>query len=257
MEDKKKRLEELKAKKEKEKVERIELTKKIREEAQARKAEEKERRRAEHDQRVEEARAIKESKAAERKARHTALANEQEKQTILKKQREVTIEFSDFVTIKSALTKELQKFGEIESFKRTLSGCEARFSDHDGAQAAISAGEVETTINLTVQMSEIKQHSIHFFPTESETLDTSYLKSVKKFFNDQCNKACPFPCAHVSVVTKRRGAVIVGFNNSETRNHIAAIASENWKVNGCPIGAIGNGFPPKNAYKKQKITEGN
>jgi len=253
MEDKKKRLEELKAKKEKEKVERIELTKKIREEAQARKAEEKERRRAEHDQRVEEARAIKESKAAERKARHTALANEQEKQTILKKQREVTIEFSDFETIKSALTKELQKFGKIESFKRTLSGCEARFSEHDGAQAAVSAGEVETTINLTVQASEIKQHSIHFFPFETVTIDASYLKSVKTFFNIKCKSLV----GNVSVVTKKRGAVIVGFNNSETRNRIAAAASEKWKVNGSPIGAIGNGFPPKNAHKKQKITEGN
>merc|ERR1712080_641534 len=96
--------------------------------------------------------------------RHALVASEQEAKTIERKQREVT------------------KYGEVENFRRTLSGCEARFTDTAGAQEAVAAGEIEATIQLSVQPAEIKQHSIHYTPDESVEIDADYLKKVNRFF---------------------------------------------------------------------------
>lgn len=246
-EEHQKRIQEQKALKLRQKREREQETKRIQAEAKARKAEEKARKKAVHEKRQREAQAVKERKLAERREKHAAKAAEQEAKVIEKKKREVTIEFSDFQSIKHALSNELRKYGEVENVRRTLSGCEARFTDQHGAQEAVAAGEVEATINLTVQASEIKQHSIHFFPQDGVEINPSYLKSVKTFFSNKCKGG-----GSVSVVSKKRGAVVVGFSDTVCRDRVSAVASPNWTVDGSAIGDIGNGFPQKAQNKKHK-----
>merc|ERR1712087_271 len=213
--------------KEKLKREREAETKKIQEEARARKMKKKAER------------------AAVRRERHARIAAEQEAKTIERKQREVTIEFSDFPSIKAAIQKELVKYGEVENFRRTLSGCEARFSDMNGAQEAVAAGEIEATIQLSVQPVEIKQHSVHFQPAEGVEIDADYLKKVNRFFTKKAK-------AHDAAVTKKRGAVLVCLNSREVRDAILEEANaESWSVASNPIGEVHAAFPMKASAKKK------
>jgi len=238
--------EQLRAEKAKRKREMAAQTKKIQEEAKARKENDKAIRQAAHQQRVEEAAENRARKAAERAEKHALVAAEQDLAVIEKKKREVTIEFSDFQSIKSALTTELQKYGTVENVRRTLSGCEARFSDVNGAQEAVAAGEVEATIYLTIQPAEIKQHSIYFSPAEDVEVTPAYLSKVKTFFNKKATGGS------ISIVSKKREAVVVCFDSANTRDRVFDNASINWAVSGNPIGEVALGFPMKNARKKQK-----
>jgi len=234
--------------KEKLKREREAETKKIQEEARARKMKKKAERAAIHEAKQAEAIQRKAEKAAVRRERHAQIAAEQEAKTIERKQREVTIEFSDFPSIKAAIQKELVKYGEVENFRRTLSGCEARFSDMNGAQEAVAAGEIEATIQLSVQPVEIKQHSVHFQPAEGVEINADYLKKVNRFFT----KKAKAHDATVTTVTKKRGAVLVCLNSREARDAILEEANaESWSVASNPIGEVHAAFPMKASAKKK------
>merc|ERR1712226_1143239 len=215
--------------KEKLKREREAENKKIQEEARARKMKKKAERAAIHGAKQAEAIARKAEKAAARRERHALVASEQEAKTIERKQKEVT------------------KYGEVENFRRTLSGCEARFTDTAGAQEAVAAGEIEATIQLSVQPAEIKQHSIHYTPDESVEIDADYLKKVNRFFT----KKAKAHSGSVTTVMKKRGAVLVCLDSRENRDAILEEANEeSWTIANEPIGEVFPAFPPKRTVNK-------
>jgi len=221
------------------------------EDARARKVSEKQSRMQANAKLESEQRARKAQKTAERQRLHQIKVAKEETSVIEKKQREVTIDFLDFPKIKEALADKLSAFGEVESIKSTLTGCEVRFNNPDSAKTAIAAGEIVTDVPLGIQAAEIKQHAFHFFLHTDVDLDVNLLAIAKDFFEDKA-EACN---GEVSLVGKKRGSVIVYFNNQDTRDRVLEMATGNWAIHHNIIGTVTPGQPPRQPRKRKTPSE--
>lgn len=173
-------------------------------------------------------------------------SKEAQAEAILRHQREVELTF-DISSMEEQIREMLSKHGEIESLKKNIKGGLAvRFATREGAESLLKKKK-NTTINASLMFPVtpvvIKQHCLYFMPKDY-VIDQEVLNATAEYFSS---------ISVVQQVKKMRNAVLIVFEDEDTRNQMVEQSTKNnWKILDHRIGACIAGLPPALNKKRRK-----
>jgi len=191
--------------------------------------------------------AEKEKVKAENRVVYLAKQEELIKESIAKLRREVSLQF-DVQSILPTLETQMQKYGKIESFRKSPVGVSVRYESANAAQKAVKGKKIEVRLPVPVFPAEIKHHAVYFnAPEQMGDLDDEILSQIKSAMG-----------SHGTVVScKKKGrSVVIFFDDKETRDGLISVEgdAEVTVEIGDHAVALHPGLPP-NIRKRRKAQQ--
>jgi len=191
--------------------------------------------------------ADKEKLKAENRVIYLAKQEELIQDSIAKLRREVSLQF-DVQSILPTLEETMQKYGEIESFRKSPIGVSIRYKSANAAQKAVKGKKIQVTLPVPVWPAEIKHHAVYFnAPEQMGELDEEILDQIKGAMGSHGTVVC----------CKKKGrSVVIFFDDKETRDGLISVEgdAEVTVEIGDHAVALHAGLPP-NIRKRRKAQQ--